>query len=261
MLDMFKRPTDPPEYYHYYGFPAAGALTMYGIGSMTGKFPELDAAAATLSGLLCIGGIGGLASQSTARLGAVSGQAGVALGVASTFGLLSPSFGTAASIAGLMGVGGLAGNMIAKRVDPTSLPQTVAAFHSLVGLAASSAAIGDFLNCPDTTKLDGVHLASIYLATVIGSVTFTGSLVAFGKLDGRLDSAPLQVSNTQQHFWRASRFPQILLNDVFPISKFHPTTKVGCARSDQYGVRCRNIGCWCCRHGCPRARCWDDGAV
>ena len=52
---------------------------MYGIGSMTGKFPELDAAAATLSGLLCIGGIGGLASQSTARLGAVSGQAGVAL--------------------------------------------------------------------------------------------------------------------------------------------------------------------------------------
>ena len=260
MLDMFKRPTDPPEYYHYYGFPAAGALTMYGIGSMTGKFPELDAAAATLSGLLCIGGIGGLASQSTARLGAVSGQAGVALGVASTFGHLSPSFGTAASIAGLMGVGGLAGNMIAKRVDPTSLPQTVAAFHSLVGLAASSAAIGDFLNCPDTTKLDGVHLASIYLATVIGSVTFTGSLVAFGKLDGRLDSAPLQVSDTKQHLFDGKVVSTILAQCCIPDFKFCPT-KVGCARSDQYGVRCRNIGCWCCRHGCPRARCWDDGAV
>lgn len=198
MLDMFKRPDDPPEYYHYYGAPAAGALGLYGIGSLSGKFPQLDAAAATLSGLLCIGGIGGLASQTTARLGAVSGQAGVALAVASTFGHLSPSFGSAASIAGLMGVGGVAGRAIADRVDPTSLPQTVAAFHSLVGLAASSAAVGDYLNAPDTTQLDGVHLSSIYLASVIGSVTFTGSLVAFGKLDGRLDSAPLKLSNRDQ---------------------------------------------------------------
>jgi NAD(P) transhydrogenase len=198
MLDMFKRPDDPPEYYHYYGIPAAATLGLYGIGSLSGKFPELDASAATLSGLLCIGGIGGLASQTTARLGAVSGQAGVTLAVASTFGHLHPSFSSAASIAGLMGVGGLAGNAIAQRVDPTSLPQTVAAFHSLVGLAASSAAIGDYLNIDDVTKLDGVHLSSLYLATVIGSVTFTGSLVAFGKLGGRLDSTPLQLGYRDQ---------------------------------------------------------------
>jgi NAD(P) transhydrogenase len=51
---------------------------------MTGHVPEIDAAAGTLAGLLCIGGIGGLSSQTTARLGAASGQAGVALGVAST---------------------------------------------------------------------------------------------------------------------------------------------------------------------------------
>lgn len=50
----------------------------------TGHVPEIDSAAGTLAGLLCIGGIGGLSSQSTARLGAASGQAGVALGVAST---------------------------------------------------------------------------------------------------------------------------------------------------------------------------------
>lgn len=61
----------------------------------------------------------------------------------------------------------------------------------VVGIAASAAAIGDFSNAPVTTDLDKVHLASIYLATVIGSVTCTGSLVAFGKLDGRLASAPL----------------------------------------------------------------------
>ena len=198
MLDMFKRPDDPPEYYHYYGFPAATTMGLYGIGAASGKFPEIDAAAATLSGLLCIGGIGGLASQTTARLGAVSGQAGVALGVVSTMGHLHPSWGTAAAITTLLGVGGLGGQQIARRVDPTSLPQTVAAFHSLVGLAASAAAIGDFMNVPDTTKLDGVHLASIYLASVIGSVTFTGSLVAFGKLDGRLPSAPLKLEYRDQ---------------------------------------------------------------
>jgi H+-translocating NAD(P) transhydrogenase subunit beta len=53
--------------------------------------------------------------------------------------------------------------------------------------------LGDYINAPDSTQLDAVHLASIYLATVIGSVTFTGSLVAFGKLDGRLGSAPLKL--------------------------------------------------------------------
>lgn len=190
---MFKRPDDPPEYYHLYGVPAGATLAVYTAGSLSGKFPELDAAASTLAGILCIGGIGGLASQKTARLGAASGQAGVALAVASTFGHLSPSAGAAAGIAGLMGIGGAAGNYIGNRVEPTSLPQTVAAFHSLVGLAASAAAVGDYMNAPDVTKLDGVHLSSIYLATVIGSVTFTGSLVAFGKLDGRLDSAPLQL--------------------------------------------------------------------
>lgn len=97
-----------------------------------------------------------------------------------------------------MGVGALAGHRIGHKVEPTSLPQTVAAFHSLVGLAASAAAVGDYLNTADPTQLDGVHLASIYLATVIGSVTFTGSLVAFGKLDGRLPSAPLSLSARDQ---------------------------------------------------------------
>jgi len=191
MLDMFKRPTDPPEYYHLYGAPAALTLGLYGAGVMSGKFPELNSAAATLASLLCIGGIGGLSSQSTARLGAVSGQAGVALGVASTLGYLNPTWGTTATIAGLMTAGGAAGHYIGHRVEPTSLPQTVAAFHSLVGIAASTAAIGDYLNS-SPNELDKVHLASIYLANVIGSVTTTGSLVAFAKLDGRMDSAPLQ---------------------------------------------------------------------
>eukprot|EP00519_Triparma_laevis_P004717 CAMPEP_0182502384 /NCGR_PEP_ID=MMETSP1321-20130603/13257_1 /TAXON_ID=91990 /ORGANISM="Bolidomonas sp., Strain RCC1657" /LENGTH=1047 /DNA_ID=CAMNT_0024707259 /DNA_START=41 /DNA_END=3184 /DNA_ORIENTATION=+ len=197
MLDMFKRPDDPPEYYHYYGVPAAATMAMYGGAHMAG-YPQVDSAAGTLAGMLCIGGIGGLANQSTARLGNASGQAGVALAVASTFGTLHCSPGTAMSIAAMMGVGGVAGAVIGKKVEPTSLPQTVAAFHSLVGIAASGAAIGDYINTPDVTTLDSVHLASIYLATVIGSVTTTGSLVAFGKLDGRMDSAPMQLDAKDQ---------------------------------------------------------------
>lgn len=97
-----------------------------------------------------------------------------------------------------MAAGGAAGYYIGNRVEPTSLPQTVAAFHSLVGIAASSAAVGDYMNTPDTTQLDGVHLASIYLATVIGSVTTTGSLVAFGKLDERIGSAPMKHAMRDQ---------------------------------------------------------------
>lgn len=192
MLDMFKRPTDPPEFYHLYGIPAAGAAAFYGAGTLSGHVPEIDSAAATLSGLLCIGGIGGLSSQSTARLGAVSGQAGVALGIMSTLGHLNTDLATTAKIAALMGAGGVVGKYIGDRVEPTSLPQTVAAFHSLVGIAASTAAIGDFANAPNPADLDKVHLASVYLATIIGSVTCTGSLVAFGKLDGRMGSTPMK---------------------------------------------------------------------
>ena len=75
-----------------------------------------------------------------------------------------------------MGVGGIAGKYIGDRVEPTSLPQTVAAFHSLVGIAASAAAVGDYANAPVATELDKVHLASIYLATVIGSVTVSNAI-------------------------------------------------------------------------------------
>jgi NAD(P) transhydrogenase len=82
-----------------------------------------------------------------------------------------------------------------KRVDPTSLPQTVAAFHSLVGAAAVMTAVGDYANCISQTGLvvDGVRLTAIGLATAIGGVTTTGSLIAFAKLNGNLPSAPLKL--------------------------------------------------------------------
>merc|ERR1719499_952335 len=88
MLDVFKRPTDPPEFYELYGLPTAAFLGGYGTSVLMGC-QEASAVAATVSGLLCIGGIAGLANQSTARLGNVSGMCGVAFGVASCIGSLS----------------------------------------------------------------------------------------------------------------------------------------------------------------------------
>lgn len=73
---------------------------------------------------------------------------------------------------------------MAKRVGPTELPQTVAAFHSLVGLAACGTAFGDYVqHMHDAAAMsDGVRMTSVYLASFIGGATATGSIVAFGKL-------------------------------------------------------------------------------
>lgn len=194
MLDMFKRPTDPPEYYEYYAYPMAGFLGGFSLISL--GFPEAANIAATASALGCIGGIAGLASQSTARLGLVSGMAGVSTGIAATIASLDWPAATYVQLAAALGGGGAAGYVIAKRVDPTSLPQTVAAFHSLVGLAAVFSAGADYLahaaHSPEL--LDTVRLTSIALASVIGGVTTTGSVIAFGKLNGNLTSAPLQLA-------------------------------------------------------------------
>jgi len=86
--------------------------------------------------------------------------------------------------------------VLAKGIGPTELPQTVAAFHSLVGLAAMAGACGEYLG--HTSDLAVGTLSSIYLATFIGGVTFAGSLVAFGKLSGMMSSAALQLKGRDQ---------------------------------------------------------------
>merc|ERR1712216_332641 len=194
MLDVFKRPDDPPEHYELYAAPALAFVGGYGITKGMG-YPEMDKAAALAGGVLCIGGIGGLASQDTARLGLVSAMSGVSFGIASTLGSMEfESTGMYAQVLGSIGIGGVAGYGIAQNVEGTSLPQAVAAFHSLVGFAAVGTAVGDYL-ChglhPET--LDGVRLGSVALATAIGGVTATGSIIAFGKLNENLDSAALAL--------------------------------------------------------------------
>lgn len=78
-----------------------------------------------------------------------------------------------------MSVAGVAGSLYAKNVSPTELPQTVALFHSLVGLAAVTTSVGSFLLDSDPTNF---HKVASFIGTFIGGVTFTGSIVAFLKL-------------------------------------------------------------------------------
>jgi NAD(P) transhydrogenase len=195
MLDLFKRPTDPPEFYELYGIPVGVFVGGYAIATLAG-IKEMSSVVGTASALGCIGGIAGLSSQSTARLGNICGMSGVAFGMTAAIGSIDWPAATYMQLAAALGGGGAAGYAIAARVDPNSLPQTVAAFHSLVGLAAVFTGVGDYLghaaNHPEI--LDGVHLSAIALATVIGGVTATGSMVAFGKLNGSLDSAPMALS-------------------------------------------------------------------
>ena len=139
------------------------------------------------SAICCIAAIAGLANQETARTGNVLGVAGVAFGLSATVadmslaGATMPVFQQTAVLAG---VGSGVGAVLASGVGPTELPQTVAAFHSLVGLAAMAGAAGEYLG--NAGALDFGTLSAIYLATFIGGITATGSMVAFGKLAGIL---------------------------------------------------------------------------
>lgn len=94
----------------------------------------------------------------------------------------------------LAGTGSGIGAVLANGVGPTELPQTVAAFHSLVGIAAMAGAAGEYFG--NSGALDAGTLGAIYAATFIGGVTATGSMVAFGKLAGLLKvSSSLHIFN------------------------------------------------------------------
>merc|ERR1711899_71150 len=195
MLDMFKRPTDPPEYNYLYGIPAATFLASYGWAVSQG-YPEVHQMAYLASSLCCVGALAGLSSQPTARLGNALGMIGVSGGVAATLGQLMPSHPVLAQMGIAAGAGGLIGTAIAKKIEITDLPQLVAAFHSLVGAAAVLTCVATYMDHFPTFATDPAATmikTSIFLGTYIGGVTFTGSLVAYGKLQGLLNSAPLML--------------------------------------------------------------------
>jgi len=204
MLDMFKRPTDPPEYRAMMGIPAATFLAAYGYAVSQG-YPEVHQMAYLASGLSCIGALGGLSSQPTARLGNALGIIGVTSGIAATLGLLQPNPEVLAQMAATAGIGGAIGTTIAKKIEITDLPQLVAAFHSLVGMAAVLTCVATYIDHFPSFATDPAATmikASTFLGTFIGGVTFTGSLIAYGKLNGNLNSNPLMLPG--RHVMNAS---------------------------------------------------------
>merc|ERR1719211_382867 len=195
MLDMFKRPTDPPEYNMMMGIPAATFLASYAYAVSQG-YPEVHTMAYLASGLCCIGALGGLSAQPTARLGNSLGIIGVAGGVACTLGQILPSQPVLAQMGMAAGAGAVIGSTIAKKIEITDLPQLVAAFHSLVGMAAVLTCVATYIDhFPSfATAADATLIkTSCFHGTFIGGVTFSGSLIAYGKLQGVLNSAPLML--------------------------------------------------------------------
>jgi H+-translocating NAD(P) transhydrogenase subunit beta len=162
---------------------------------------NLAAIAYLISGVLFILALRGLSSPTTSQAGNRNGMIGMAIAVATTL-LLMWSQGlldamTLALIVGGVAVGGTVGAIIARRVAMTSMPQLVAAFHSLVGMAACLVAVAA-IHTPEAYGIaeagGRVHLSSLIelsLGLAIGAVTFTGSVIAFAKLNGNMSGAPI----------------------------------------------------------------------
>ncbi|ROV87895.1 hypothetical protein VMCG_10280 [Cytospora schulzeri] len=187
MLDMFKRPTDPPEYPWLYTIPGVLFGGGYLAAASTGA-AGLVQAGYMVSSILCISSLSGLGSQATARMGNMLGILGVGSGVLASLLAVGFSPEVLTQFGVLATVGSVLGFVIGKRITPTDLPQTVAALHSVVGLAAVLTSIGSVM--ADLSHVTTLHLVTAYLGVLIGGITFTGSIVAFLKLAGRISSRP-----------------------------------------------------------------------
>ena len=144
-----------------------------------------------VAGLLFIMSLSGLSAQATASRGNIFGIVGMAIAAVAT--ALSPRAGGYPVMAGAMAVGSAIGAVLAARVEMTSMPQLVAILHSFVGAAAVLVGLGGTLD--PTVSHTGVeatiHQIETFVGVFVGAITFTGSIVAFGKLQGLIGSKPL----------------------------------------------------------------------
>lgn len=149
-----------------------------------------------ISGVLFIMALRGLSHPETSRQGNMFGMVGMAIAIFTTLFLAAPTAGGWALIIAGLAIGGGIGAFIAARIPMTAMPQLVAGFHSLVGMAAVLVAAAA-LYAPDAFGImgeDSIKLASLIemvLGAAIGAITFTGSIIAFAKLDGRMSGAPI----------------------------------------------------------------------
>ena len=163
-------------------------------------------AAYLVSAVLFILALAGLSKQESAKMGNIYGAIGMVIALVATIFMVVGGFSqrdiipeglesqTYLSIAIAMAIGGLIGLRLALKVEMTEMPELVAILHSFVGLAAVFVGYNSYL---DHAELSGamlnIHLTEIYLGIYIGAITFTGSVIAFGKLRGILKSKPLTL--------------------------------------------------------------------
>jgi H+-translocating NAD(P) transhydrogenase subunit beta len=151
------------------------------------------------AGVLFILALRGLSSPETSRRGNLFGMVGMAIAILTTLASHPPAgFGAGILVALGLATGGGVGAVIARRVPMTSMPELVAAFHSLVGMAAVLVAAGAFYAPAafDIGTPGAIHQASLVemsLGVAIGAVTFTGSVIAFLKLSGRMSGASIML--------------------------------------------------------------------
>ena len=158
---------------------------------MTSSLATMAYIAATI---LFILSLGGLANPETARRGNLFGMVGMAIAVLAT--VLGPRVSPAGIpwIIGALVVGGSIGLYAAKKVQMTQMPELVALMHSLVGLAACLVGFASYVDTSTvfpTSAEKAIHEVEIYIGILIGAVTFSGSLIAFGKLSGKIGGKPL----------------------------------------------------------------------
>ena len=143
--------------------------------------------------VLFILALSGLSNPETARRGNWFGIAGMIIALLATiFGVVTQQYATL--LVALL-IGGSIGIVLARRVQMTQMPELVASLHSLVGLAAVAVGFANFMD--PTVHLTGVELTihdiETYLGILIGAITFSGSVIAFGKLSGRIGGKPLTL--------------------------------------------------------------------
>ncbi len=155
--------------------------------------PQLLTVSYLAAGALFIFSLGGLSNQESARRGNIFGILGMTVAILAT--VFSGHVGAFEKFVPAMIIGALIGIVIARKVEMTSMPELVAGFHSFVGAAAVMVGFASYLD--PTSQLEGadktIHEVEVYLGVFIGIITFTGSVIAFGKLSGKISGKPLML--------------------------------------------------------------------
>ena len=168
--------------------------------------PNLSALLYLITGVLFILALRGLSSPGTSRMGNIFGILGMLLAIVVTFLSIDILFKNLILFLITLTIGGAIGSFIAYKIPMTAMPQLVAGFHSLVGLAAVLVAISAYYS-PSSFQLgefQDIKIASIIemgLGVSIGAITFTGSIIAFLKLQGLMSGAPITFFG--QHYLNA----------------------------------------------------------